>query len=171
MYEWLNGPGAVFRDARPNATNYLTAYNKQGKLKLPKGEHAGGGGDGEDLEGEGASGERYEDHRGRRRRRRGRGGDGDDEHGGMGQAVVVVPEQQQQQHLPQPFPANPHFVSFPVLDEEAREEVYQRVVVQRKTVKVVSAELGVDINRVAAVVRLKEIEKRWIKEVCFVFRS
>lgn len=29
----------------------------------------------------------------------------------------------------------------------------------------VSADLGVDVRRVAAVVRLKEVEKRWISEV------
>lgn len=34
-----------------------------------------------------------------------------------------------------------------------------------ETIKAVSAELGVDIRRVAAVVRLKEVEKDWIAKV------
>ena len=64
-----------------------------------------------------------------------------------------------------PFPQNPSYVSLPVLDESMREEIYKRVMVQNKTVKTVSAELSVDMNRVGAVVRLKGVEKQWIKEV------
>lgn len=63
-----------------------------------------------------------------------------------------------------PFPQNPGYVSLPVLDESMREEIYKRVMVQKKTVKTVSAELSVDMNRVGAVVRLKGVEKQWIKE-------
>lgn len=64
----------------------------------------------------------------------------------------------------QPFPLNPAFRSFPVLSEELKDQIYARVK-GGKSVRIVSAELGVSMERVAAVVRLKEIEKRWIKEV------
>lgn len=37
-----------------------------------------------------------------------------------------------------------------------------------ETIKAVSAELGVDIRRVAAVVRLKEVEKDWEAKVSCV---
>jgi hypothetical protein len=64
-----------------------------------------------------------------------------------------------------PFPLNSDFVSQSVLSEELREEIYNRVVNGGKSVKIVSAELGVDMNRVGAVVRLKTIEKDWVKKV------
>jgi hypothetical protein len=38
-----------------------------------------------------------------------------------------------------------------------------------ETIKAVSAEFGVDIRRVAAIVRLKEVEKDWIAKVSFQF--
>ncbi|CAI4218333.1 unnamed protein product [Parascedosporium putredinis] len=64
----------------------------------------------------------------------------------------------------QPFPQNPLFRSQPVLDEGARELIWRRSKKNGEPLKVVSADLGVDVRRVAAVVRLKEVEKRWISE-------
>ncbi|KXH43858.1 hypothetical protein CSIM01_12014 [Colletotrichum simmondsii] len=64
----------------------------------------------------------------------------------------------------QPFPMNPFFRSEPVLSEMLRDEVYRRVTVAKQSLKLVSAELGMDVRRVAAVVRMKEIEKQWVKE-------
>lgn len=65
-----------------------------------------------------------------------------------------------------PFPLNTQFRSERVLDEQARELIWEKVMRQGETLKAVSAELGVDITRVAAVVRLKEVEKDWISKVC-----
>lgn len=65
----------------------------------------------------------------------------------------------------QPFPMNPLFQSQPVLDEGMREEIYKRVKKQNLSLKAVSADLGVDVRRVAAVVRMKAIEKQWETEV------
>lgn len=59
-----------------------------------------------------------------------------------------------------PFPNNQSFFSEPILSEELRNEVYNRVVEQKKSARVVSVELGVDMKRIAAVVRLVELEKR-----------
>ena len=67
-----------------------------------------------------------------------------------------------------PFPTNPAFKSQPVLSAESREEIWRRVVAQGETIKSVSAEFGVDMRRVAAVVRLKEVEKTWAAEVSSV---
>ncbi|KAI3534696.1 hypothetical protein CABS01_12952 [Colletotrichum abscissum] len=64
----------------------------------------------------------------------------------------------------QPFPMNPFFRSEPVLSERLRDEVYRRVTVAKQSLKLVSAELGIDVRRVAAVVRMKEIEKQWVTE-------
>lgn len=61
---------------------------------------------------------------------------------------------------PRPFPNNQNFFSEPVLSEELRNEVYNRVVEQKKSPRVVSVELGIDMKRIAAVVRLVELENR-----------
>ncbi|CAK7204250.1 hypothetical protein SEUCBS139899_007005 [Sporothrix eucalyptigena] len=45
-----------------------------------------------------------------------------------------------------------------------RESVWKRVRVEGQSVKSVAASAGIDMRRVAAVVRLKEIEKQWIAE-------
>ncbi|KAL0937866.1 uncharacterized protein CTRU02_207597 [Colletotrichum truncatum] len=68
------------------------------------------------------------------------------------------------QQSDQPFPLNPHFRSQPVLSEDMREEVYRRIKTQNQSLKSVSSDLGVDVRRVAAVVRMKEIEKQWVIE-------
>lgn len=60
-----------------------------------------------------------------------------------------------------PFPLNPNFVSEPILSEELRNEIHRRVVDKKQSVRAVSVDLGVDMRRVAAVVRLVELEKRW----------
>lgn len=73
---------------------------------------------------------------------------------------------EERSRAPRPFPLNPSFVSEPILSEELRNEIYQRVVVQKRSVRAVSVELGVDMRRVGAVVRLVELEKRWTREVC-----
>lgn len=68
-------------------------------------------------------------------------------------------------NLARPFPANPYFKSQPVLSEGSREIIYKDVMEKGLPVKAVSAKYNVDVRRVAAVIRLKEIEKRWIREV------
>lgn len=73
----------------------------------------------------------------------------------------------QNEHSPflrQPFPLNPLFVSEPILSDELCSEIYKRVVGQKQSVRSVSVELRVDMRRVGAVVRLKELERRMKKE-------
>lgn len=60
-----------------------------------------------------------------------------------------------------PFPLNNDFRSQSVLSEELREEVWRQVVEEKQTVATVSAVFGIDMRRVAAVVRLKTVEKDW----------
>lgn len=64
-----------------------------------------------------------------------------------------------------PFPLNQNFRSQPVLSENFREVIYDQVVERGVDVSTVSAAFGVDIRRVAAVARLKTIEKKWLAEV------
>lgn len=60
-------------------------------------------------------------------------------------------------------------MSESILSAELRGEVYRRVVEQGKGVREVSVELGIDMRRVGAVVRLVELEKRWASQVCSFF--
>ncbi|PHH76762.1 hypothetical protein CDD80_1248 [Ophiocordyceps camponoti-rufipedis] len=64
--------------------------------------------------------------------------------------------------IDKPFPLNPLFRSQPVLSNEMRERIWHKVIVQGNAVKGVSSDLKVDVRRVAAVVRLKELEKQMI---------
>ncbi len=65
----------------------------------------------------------------------------------------------------QPFPLNGHFISRPILSEQLREEIWTRVKVDKKSIRIVSVELGVEMRRIGAVVRLMEVEKQWRAEV------
>ncbi|KAH8701798.1 eukaryotic mitochondrial regulator protein-domain-containing protein [Talaromyces proteolyticus] len=67
-----------------------------------------------------------------------------------------------------PFPLNENFVSSPILSEELRNEIHRRVVKQKKGVRAVSVELQVEMRRIAAAVRLVELEKRMTKEGKFM---
>ncbi|KAM5347155.1 hypothetical protein ACJ41O_010160 [Fusarium nematophilum] len=64
----------------------------------------------------------------------------------------------------QPFPLNPLFRSQTVLDDTTRELIYDKVTRRGESLKAVSAEMHVDVRRVAAVVRLKEVEKQWVAD-------
>jgi hypothetical protein len=66
-----------------------------------------------------------------------------------------------------PFPLNQYFRSQPVLSEDLREAIYRRVKKDGATVSLASVEFGVSNERVGAVVRLKQMEKEWIAQVCF----
>lgn len=68
------------------------------------------------------------------------------------------------QRLTRPFPLNRTFFSQPVLSEALRQEIWRRVKVEGKSVRIVSVEMGVEMRRVGAVVRLVEVEKRMRKE-------
>jgi transposase-like protein len=52
-----------------------------------------------------------------------------------------------------------------VLSQELREELYRQVADRGADITSVSAAFGVSIQRVAAVVRLMSVEKKWIEEV------
>ena len=137
-YAWLNGPGAVFRNPLPGSTNYLNAYSADGHLlRTQKKKRPADENEDEEQE---------EDH--------------------------PRPNVQLQQRAPReetddliPFPLNHNFRSQPVLSEELKDEIWKRVMEEKQNIKVVSAELQVEMRRVGAVVRLKAVEKRWIEEV------
>jgi hypothetical protein len=65
----------------------------------------------------------------------------------------------------QPFPLNRHFISQPVTSEAMRENIWEAIMKDGKSVSVVSAQTQVDMRRVGAIVRLKEVEKEWMRQV------
>ncbi|TGJ83332.1 hypothetical protein E0Z10_g5410 [Xylaria hypoxylon] len=79
-----------------------------------------------------------------------------------GEKPSYLPSRRREDDTDKPFPLNPYFKSARVLDERAREVVWEKIMRDGETIKAVSAEFGIDIRRVAAIVRLKEVEKDWI---------
>ncbi|PHH87031.1 hypothetical protein CDD83_9402 [Cordyceps sp. RAO-2017] len=67
-------------------------------------------------------------------------------------------------HPDQPFPLNPLFRSQPVLTDATRELIWDKVIQRGEALKAVSAEMNVDVRRVAAVVRLKEVQRKWERD-------
>lgn len=64
-----------------------------------------------------------------------------------------------------PFPLNKFFRSQPVLSEAFKDEIYRRVVQERQDIRAVSADMNVEMRRVAAVVRLKAVEEEMVNQV------
>ena len=162
MFRWLNGPGSVFRHPLPGSTNYLNAYDRNGRLHRAKG----------------PSLEKTE-------QKREKDQDEDDNDEEVDEDGEIIPKKTQKIKEPRvvetkdgpplpkentedlmPFPLNRQFRSQHVLSEELKDAIYERVMVEGQSVRNVSAVLGVEMNRVGAVVRLKALEKEWEKQVC-----
>lgn len=169
MFAWINGPGRQLRAPTPGDTNYLGAYDKFGvraRRERPNsvGEgqsadaNAGGKAkvdgeeDAETLENEDTdkpSQDKSLDPAGERHYRQ-----------------RPINNAEQNKDL-KPYPLNNFFVSQPVLSERLREAIYHDVVEEAKSITATSIKWNIDMRRVAAVVRLKTVEKQWIQEVRF----
>lgn len=71
-----------------------------------------------------------------------------------------------------PFTANSSFISQRVLTSKFQEQIWKMVIEDGMSVRDVSAEVKVEMSRVAAVVRLVEIEKEWkriVRVALFLF--
>lgn len=64
-----------------------------------------------------------------------------------------------------PFPTNPDFISRPVLSDASREAIWRDAFENQLNIKTISAKYSVDVRRVAAVIRMKQVEKTMIAEV------
>jgi hypothetical protein len=149
-----------FKNPRESSTNYLSAYNAQGQLKRVV-----------DAARDRERGKREEEEAAIKEGRPARdtppqdaaiegSSDPDDP---KGRREPREPPETTRDLIP--FPLNRTFVSQPVLSGRMREEIWERIMKQGKSVTEVSAELGVELARVGAVVRLKEIEKEWVRIV------
>ena len=149
----MRGPGENFRYPLTGSTNYLSAYDRRGTLLRGKDQ-------GKNTKGESRKEKSLGDAR-----------TADEE-----ALEAAATETEQENKLPKetledlrPFPLNKNFVSQSILSEDLRNEIWTRVQEQGKSVRQVSMEMGVDMRRVAAVVRLVEVEKRMIAEVSSSF--
>lgn len=74
---------------------------------------------------------------------------------------------------PQPFPLNPSFKPNPPLADEIKTKIYNAYVhnilikdaTDSQVVRAVSSKFGVAMDRVRAIIRLKELEKSWKSQV------
>lgn len=138
MYAWLQGPGKAFQDPLPNSTNYLSAYTRTGRLMRAEDSASSTPSKGPETKDTQALDAAAED-------------------------PALPPEQKSDLR---PFPLNKQFISQSILSEELQELIWRRVQVDGTSVRQVSVEMGVDMRRVAAVVRLVEVERRMKAEVC-----
>ncbi|EON65633.1 hypothetical protein W97_04872 [Coniosporium apollinis CBS 100218] len=157
MFAWLQGPGRAFKEPLPGSTNYLGAYDRSGALirgrglerraqgQREEGKHASDGAEDEAVGVDALSEEKERLEREAKEKREGE----------------LPPETLEDLR---PFPLNREFRSQAVLSEELREAIWERVVKGGESVRGVSAALGVAMERVAAVVRLKEVEREWVKK-------
>ena len=125
MWNWLETQGRNFLDPLPGSTNYLGAYDIQGRLKR-------------------LSGTAQKDDQG-------------------SSSEKPLPRESYTDLMP--FPQNRSFRSEPVVNEAMREDIWEKIMKDGLSVKAVSAQLGVEMSRVGAIVRLKEIEKEWTRKV------
>ena len=166
----------MFRRPLPGSTNYLNAYNKRGELIRQTLQNR----QDEEL------GQQRKDQRKKQSQPR---YEAEDEADREEKAEEVLPDGEMARReetvrrleaaatpsetkLPpehsadlRPFPLNPNFTSEPVLSEELREIIYVRVKEQERPIREVSAEFKVSMERVAAVVRMKQMERDWLAKV------
>ena len=166
MFRWLNGPGKVFRQPLPGSTNYLNAYDRSGNLLRVDNSNV-------------AQGSKSGDEK--KNKDEGEDTEIDLETSSIKNKNAQRPSPEARMKgapLPKetredlmPFPMNREFRSQSVLSEQLKDAIYRKVIEQGKSVRDVSATLGVEMRRVAAVVRLKAVEKEWEEQVCSPFFS
>jgi len=141
LFRWLQTVGQNFANPLESSTNYLSAYNTLGQLKrvvaAAKDNERAKGQTGSSISADGSKNSSP---------------DG-------GKASTEIPPESIRDL--KPFPLNGAFISQPVLGGMVKEEIWFRIMIEGKSVREVSTELGVEMARVGAVVRLKEIEKEW----------
>ena len=148
LFRWLGSQGQNFLNPLSGSTNYLGAYNGEGQLKR--------------VVEAAAQAERERKKKAGKTSEPAKEDTSEDSEEGRGFKGETPPETTRDLT---PFPLNRSFISQPVLGDELREEIWKRVMQDGKSVREVSAELAVEMSRVGAVVRLKEIEKDWEQNV------
>jgi len=159
FFIWLNTLGQNFKAPREGSTNYLNAYSADGQLKREV-EHQ------EKLAKEEADKKR---RAGRERRGAPDSPESADAAAKKAEEAKKIPPESARDL--QPFPMNQAFRSQSVLPDKLKEQIWADIMEEGKSVREVSVELGVDMRRVGAVVRLLEIQKEWKRVVSLIFSS
>lgn len=174
----MNGPGRALKDPLPGSTNYLGAYDRYGNLvRAGPGWHRGAAN--KDVKDADAQSETNAETPEAEKAPEGQESLDELEaairtEGAQEKESKPAKEESNDQLPPEtaedlrPFPLNEYFRSQPVLSEELREAIYNRVKKDGATVSLASVEFGVSNERVGAVVRLKQMEKEWIAQVCLL---
>tara|TARA_R110002003_G_scaffold37_19_gene2261 strand:+ start:11317 stop:11877 length:561 start_codon:yes stop_codon:yes gene_type:complete len=178
----MNGPGRQLKEPLPSSTNYLGAYDKYGNLV-----RAGPGWSRERAKKateEAQPAMKAEELKTDAEAEPEKAPEGQEDLDALEKAIregeaeekeakKSSKEDEDDEKLPpetaedlRPFPLNQYFRSQPVLSEDLREAIYHRVKRDGATVSLASVEFGVSNERVGAVVRLKQLEKEWIAQVC-----
>jgi hypothetical protein len=175
FYEWMNGPGSQLKEPIPGSTNYLGAYDKYGNLvrARPGWKRPDPNAQKDTLEpGPDMKAEEVTKAADAEQTPAGQE-DLDVGEAESRDAKKSSKEKEDDESLPpetaedlRPFPLNQYFRSQAVLSEDLREAIYKRVKRDGATVSLASVEFGVSNERVGAVVRLKQMEKEWIAQVC-----
>ena len=166
MFRWLNGPGNVFRQPLPGSTNYLNAYDRSGNLLRVDNSNVAQSkksGDDEKKKDEGEDTEIDLETSSIKKKSAQRPSPEARMKG------APLPKETREDLMP--FPMNREFRSQSVLSEQLKDAIYKKVTEQGKSVRDISATLGVEMRRVAAVVRLKAVEKEWEEQVWLPFLS
>ncbi|KAF2768300.1 hypothetical protein EJ03DRAFT_328343 [Teratosphaeria nubilosa] len=172
MWQWLKGPGQAFREPLAGSTNYLSAYDKQGNLirLSARYQNRNERDEGDDLveDEETAAKRDQENPKFTEEEREARAAERESR-----RATKRVEDQEKEDRngIPKerlgdlrPYPLNHNLRSEAVLSEELREQLYQSAVRDGLDLSSLAGAFGVDVRRVAAVVRLKTIEKQWEAE-------
>ena len=159
MFRWLKGPGNVFRQPLPGSTNYLNAYDRSGNLLRVNDSRSTEARENTEKNTSNKEDDTEIDLETRSAKNR------KAQRPSPEARMKGAPLPKETREDLRPFPLNGQFQSQSVLSEEFKDAIYQRVIGQGKSVRDVSATLGVEMRRVAAVVRLKAIEKEWEEQV------
>jgi len=138
MFAWLRNQGAVFENPLPGSTNYLGAYTALGVLKRSL-----------------IPEKKDENNNAVETNSKSESLGGEN----------AIPEESESDLIP--FPMNKQFRSQPVVNEAMREDIWEKIMKEGLSVRTVSAQMGVEMSRVGAIVRLKEVEKEWRRTVSF----
>ncbi|KAH7558945.1 hypothetical protein BM1_05082 [Bipolaris maydis] len=178
FYEWLNGPGRQLKEPIPGSTNYLGAYDKFGNLvRAGPGWRKDGAAKAATLNKTDTSNAEPQADKPAEEKTPEAQENLDELEAAIrssdaeNKEMSKKGEEADDGKLPpetaedlRPFPLNQYFRSQPVLSEDLREAIYNRVKKEGATVSLASVEFGVSNERVGAVVRLKQMEKEWVAQ-------
>ncbi|RKF54940.1 putative tyrosine phosphatase protein [Golovinomyces cichoracearum] len=153
MFQWLARVGRNLRDPLENSTNYLGAYSVSGNLRRVEERTVQHTRDVEKIRMQIKNNPALKEEKEEELRKL------EEEYSVARQSLPPASRRDMM-----PFPANKDFISEPVLGPWLQNEIWKDITEKGFTIREVSSLRGVEMSRVAAVVRLLEVEKNWKKQ-------